>query len=204
MIYDHQTIKTPCCCDSLCLFTKLGFRNLSFHDSVTNSTVKLNAFRNQFVTMTRKEKQHKIKQIIARCYKGVSNGGYIKLDLQLESTGDIIWSKAFYIACGIGKITFKALCKEIKTQQTDDLGRFHHALDTKRSVKIVDEIEKKYNIVLDHRQRASIDLPATSKSLATFIWMENIFKFIGDSMPNADEIHLDSSTERKTIWREYR
>ena len=204
MIYDHRTIKTLCCCDNLCLFTKLGFRNLSFHDAVANSTDKLNAFRNQFVTMSRKEMRHRIKQIIARCYKGQSNGVYIKLNLQLEPTDQIICSKAFYIACGIGKTTFKALCKEIKTQQTNDLGRFHHAFETKRSVKIVYEIEKKYNIVLDHRQRASSELPATSKSLATFIWIENIFKFIGDSMPNADEIHLDSSTERKTIWREYR
>ena len=116
MIYDHQTIKTLCCCDSLCLFTKLGFRNLSFHEAVTNSTVKLNAFRNQFVTMTRKEKRHKIKQIIARCYKRVSNGGYIQLDLQLESTDQIIRSRAFYVACGIRIATCKALFKEIKTQ----------------------------------------------------------------------------------------
>jgi hypothetical protein len=44
---------------------KLGFRNLTFHDAVSNSTNKLNAFRNQFVKMSRKEKR----------YKGESNGG---------------------------------------------------------------------------------------------------------------------------------
>ena len=69
----------------------------------------------------------------------------------------------------------------------------------KRSITIIDEIVTKFIIQLDHRQRAGIDLPINNKSVASFLWLENLFEFIGESYPNINKIHLASGTKRVTI-----
>ena len=73
-----------------------------------------------------------------------------------------------------------------------------------RTINFVDDLENKYHLSLDHRQRATLDLSNTTKSMSTFLWLENIFKFIGDSIPNINEIHLDSGTQKKTLWEKYK
>lgn len=74
---------------------------------------------------------------------------------------------------------------------------FQEIFNKKRPITVVDEIETKCNIQLDHRQRSRIKLPASNKSLPSFLWLDNIFKCIGDIILKINETHMDSGTDRK-------
>ena len=112
-----------------------------------------------------------------------------------------IYTDAFLKRCSISHRTFKRICEEVENNFEPNNKKLKDILKKDRSINLVDDLENKYQLSLDHRQRATLQLSNTTKFVSTFLWLENIFKFIGESKPNINEVHLDSGTKRKRIGR---
>ena len=167
----------------------------------------INRIQKQHETLTHKEKNRDITQQIACAFKGVTEHGRIKLELQLEAGGKIVCPKAFQIAYNIGHTKFQYLCDVVKRSGASIYESIENLTCKNARMVCVESnaaTKKFFNIPDTADLRALKVLPDTPMAMQTYVWMKAYFDLVGEHMPNEwEEIHLDSCTVKKEIYLEY-
>lgn len=154
-----------------------------------------------------------IRMLLDGCIRGVTPKGYLIIHYHIGSGVNKITNvcrDAFIFANQISESYLQGLCKYIKQRKFNVVANFS---DRSSSVKcdesaIAKKTEKlqllarQMNFTLSSDQLAAMMMPNKSKYIFAYAWMKRFFELIGDSEPNADEIHVEPISIEE-VYQEY-
>lgn len=188
----------------LAKYTKVFGKNADDIDVVEYAACIVGHCRNlACVNKTRDEKNKKLLDILSGCFRGVTEKGYARLEIRIIPEGPPVCRRAFCIAFDIGESTFHSLVEKIKCGAVSAVPTLSDRSAIAPTLNLYDEIGQRWSIVLEREQVSAMVISNTSESLFAYTWLDDLFRFIGDHMPNLNEIHLDSVTIKKEIFVQY-
>lgn len=125
------------------------------------------------------------------------------MELRLIPEGILVCKRAFCIAHDIGETTFHRLVDSVKKGHVVAAPQYSDRSSIGRNLDIHDDLGRPWSISLNREQLSAMVIPNSSEALYCFTWLDDLFRSIGDHMPNINEIHLDSVTVKKQIYGQY-
>lgn len=226
----NDFVRRFCCCAANC-FQRVGFERLSKLRRNRNNSMKI-IQQQEAISSTNEESMRLAATVLVNCrteiekrktakekkeflfqklqgsYRGsTENGMYAKFELRIVADGEQdVCRRAFQASYGIGKFTFDELVKCLKAGFYKQREKYtdRSTADVKEFMKFRDSNGNAFDIQISRDYIANMQLPNSTEALIAQSWMDEFFTYVGDSMPNSSEIHLDSGTKKEEIFKLYR
>ena len=199
---------TARCCGDGCLFKQPQYAKYNRGvemDNLTYAGTIIQHCRNRTKGMDREQKMETLRRDLQGGFRGITPGGYGSVEPRLIPEGPIVCRLAYQHAHNITESAYRKLFTLLKDGVTQYAPPYNDSSVVHPEIIVAtNEVGQSFNITLTHQQRSAMVLPKAEGSLHLYCWLEEFFGFVGEHMPNSNEIHLDNATVKLTVHKLYK